>query len=492
MHADDSFDRAERLFEAHYFDTRGTSEIAVPAGTMHVGVMRGFEYEFQERNVDVITDKQSEVTVRLRPIKMHSFDKSWISGDVHVHMNYAGTYRNTPAHLANQAAAENLSVIENLVVNKEQRFPDIAYFSPKLDPVSNKYFVLQHAQEFHTSYWGHLGLLSLTQNLILPGYAVYPNTAAASLFPSNANVADLAHEQGALVGYVHPLESVPHPEKDPITYELPADVALGKVDYIEVVGFSDHKSTAEVWYKLLNCGFRLPTAAGTDFMGNFASLRGPAGLNRVYTEVPAEPLKLQSWLEAMKAGRSFATNGPLLRFELGLKSPGGEVKLEKKQDAGFRAALGSIVPIDHLQIVCNGKVSKELELDADHKRAYVAGRLPIESTGWCILRAFSDKSEYPILDLYPYATTSPVYVNVAAAPMSSTQDAVYFVSWMERLISAAQSSAAWNTETEKKDVLALFEKAKEKYDNIAKAMPRRTVRPASRLESSHCGRTNSR
>ena len=181
-------------------------------------------------------------------------------------MNYAGTYRNTPAHLADQAAAENLSIIENLVVNKEQRFPDIAYFSPELDPISNEHFVLQHAQEFHTSYWGHLGVLNLTRNLILPGYVAYPNTAAASPFPTNAQVADLAHGQTALVGYVHPLESVPHPEKDPLTYELPADVALGKVDYIEVVGFADHKSTAEVWYKLLNCGFRLPTAGGTDFM----------------------------------------------------------------------------------------------------------------------------------------------------------------------------------------------------------------------------------
>ena len=471
MQSDDSFDRAERPYEAHYFDTRGTSEITVPAGTMRLGVMRGFEYEFEERNVEVVADKESGVTVRLRPIEMHRFDASWISGDAHVHMNYAGTYRNTPEHLSEQAAAENLSVIENLVVNKEQRFPDVAYFSPKLDAASNEHFVLQHAQEFHTSYWGHLGLLNLTRNLILPGYVAYPNTAAASPSPTNAQVADLAHEQGALVGYVHPLESVPHPEKDPTTYELPADVALGKVDYIEVVGFADHKSTAEVWYKLLNCGFRLPTAAGTDFMGNYASLRGPAGLNRVYTEAPAGPLRLQSWLESIKAGRTFATNGPLLRFELGGKSPGGEVKLDKKQDVGFRAALGSIVAIDHLQIVCNGEIVKQLELDANHKRAYVEGRLPIGSTGWCILRAFSDKSEYPILDLYPYATTSPVYVNVAGAAPRSTQDGAYFVSWMERLISAAKSSAAWNTETEKEDVLALFEKAREKYENIAKAMP---------------------
>ena len=291
------------------------------------------------------------------------------------------------------------------------------------------------------------------------------------MFPANANVADLAHEQGALVGYVHPLESVPDPVKDAVTFELPADVALGKVDYIEVVGFSDHKSTAEVWYKLLNCGFRLPTAAGTDFMGNYASLRGPIGLNRVYAEVPAGSLKLEPWLQSIKAGRTFATNGPLLRFELGGEAPGGEVHLDKKQGVFFKAALGSIVPVDYLQIVCNGKVARELDLDANRTSAYVEGKLPLESSGWCILRAFSDQAEYPILDLYPYATTSPVYVDIAGAPLRNTEDAAYFAAWMGRLITAAQSSTMWNTETEQQAVLAIFQKARQKYENIAKLGP---------------------
>ena len=101
------------------------------------------------------------------------------------------------------------------------------------------------------------------------------------------------------------------------------------------------------------------------------------------------------------------------------------MQLDKKQDIRFRAVLGSIVPVDHLQIVCNGKVARELELSADRKRAYDEGSVPIESSGWCILRAFSDKAEYPILDLYPYATTSPVYVNVADAPLRSARDAAY-------------------------------------------------------------------
>jgi dipeptidyl aminopeptidase/acylaminoacyl peptidase len=465
MHADDSFDRAERPFEAHYFDTAGASEVTVPAGQIEVDVMRGFENRFERRKLEVKADGATSLTVQTIPLPVEADpDAAWVSGDVHVHMNYAGTYRNTPAHLVQQASAENLAIVEDLVVNKEQRIPDMAYFSPQLDAASTTDHLLLHGQEYHTSYWGHLGLLNLTHNFILPGYVAYPNTAAVSLYPANANIADMAHEQGALVGYVHPFDTIPDPAKDSsLTAELPADVALGKVDYIEVLGFSDHKSTAEVWYKLLNCGFRLPTAAGTDFMGNYASLRGPVGLNRVYAEVPAGPLKIQPWLAAIKAGRTFATNGPLLRFSLGGQPIGGELRLKDKQQARFSAELHSIVPLDHLQIVCNGKVTQELAMNSEHTSARVEGTIPLDTSGWCVLRAFSDHAEYPILDLYPYATTSPVYVTVAGAPVRSPADAAYFVAWVDRLIAAARTNTSWNTEAEKQSVLTMLQAAKEKY-----------------------------
>ncbi len=465
MHADDSFDRSERPFEAHYFDTSGRSEVTVPAGDVEVDVMRGFENHFEQRKVEVKADSTAQVTVKLAPLSgVMDTTSNWVSGDVHAHMNYAGTYRNTPAHLVEQADAENLAIVESLIVNKEQRVPDISYFSPKLDPASTANHLLLHGQEYHTSYWGHLGLLNLTRNILLPGYAGYPNTAAASLYPANGNVADMAHAQGALVGYVHPFDSFPDPAKDDaLTNELPADVALGKVDYIEVVGFSDHKSTAEVWYKLLNCGFRLPTASGTDFMGNYASLRGPVGLNRVYAEVKPGPLKIEPFLAAIKAGRTFATNGPLLRFSLGGQGIGGEVRLAKKQEVKFSAGLTSIVPVDHLQIVCNGKVARELALDSVRTSAHVDGSIPLEASGWCVLRAFSDKAEYPILDLYPYATTSPVYVSLAGAAVRNAGDAAYFVAWVDRLIAAAGSNTSWNTEAEKASLLGMLREARGKY-----------------------------
>jgi TolB protein len=463
IYADDSFDRAERPFEAHYFDTSGVSEITVPAGDVEVDVMRGFENHFEQHRVNVKADSTTPLTVHMSPLSVEvDAAPNWVSGDVHVHMNYAGTYRNTPAHLVEQAAAENLAIIEDLVVNKEQRIPDMAYFSPQLDPASTADHLLLHGQEFHTSYWGHLGLLNLTRNFILPGYSAYPNTAAASLYPANANVADMAHEQGALVGYVHPFDTFPDPANDAsLTAELPADVALGKVDYIEIVGFSDHKSTAEVWYKLLNCGFRLPTAAGTDFMGNYASLRGPVGLNRVYAEVPAGPLKIEPWLAAIKAGRTFATNGPLLRFSLGGQGIGGEVRLDKKKEVRFSAELFSVVPVEHLQIVCNGKVIQEI--NNYHSAAQIQGSILLDTSGWCILRAFSDHAKYPILDLYPYATTSPVYVSVAGAPVRNAADAAYFVAWVDRLIVAARSNTSWNTDAEKQSVLAMLQQAREKF-----------------------------
>ncbi len=287
MHADDAFDRTEAPFEAHYFHTSGEDEIEVPAGRVTVDVMKGFEYRMDHHVIDVTENATATLDVRLQPLSLPKIEGSrWVSGDVHVHMNYGGAYRNAPSHLVFQAAAENLPVVQDLVVNKEQRIPDIAYFRTTPDPASTANNLLLHGQEFHTSYWGHLGLLHLTRNFLIPDYAAYTNTAAASLYPTNASVADMAHEQQGVVGYVHPFDTYPDPAKEKLTDELPVDIALGKVDYIEVLGFSDHKSTARVWYRLLNCGFHLPTAAGTDAMANFASLRGPVGLNRVYVEVP--------------------------------------------------------------------------------------------------------------------------------------------------------------------------------------------------------------
>jgi TolB protein len=468
MHADDAFDRKEAPFESHYFHTRGEDEVEVPAGSVTLDVMKGFEYLLDHRVIDVKPHATVSVAVHLQPLSLPKNASSrWVSSDVHVHMNYGGAYRNTPEHLVFQAAAENLPIVQDLVVNKEQRIPDIAYFRTAPDPASTNDNLLLHGQEFHTSYWGHLGLLHLTRNFLLPDYAAYANTAAASLFPNNAAVADMAHEQQGVVGYVHPFDTYPDPAKDKLTDELPVDVALNKVDYIEVLGFSDHKSTAKVWYRLLNCGFHLPTAAGTDAMANFASLRGPVGLNRVYVEVPQGKLNIKPWLANLKSGHTFATNGPLLGFSLGDQPIGGELKVSSgAHEVKFKAWMRSFVPVDHLEIICNGEVARELKIGGNHDSADAEGTLSISGSGWCLLRAWSENAKYPVLDLYPYATTSPIYIGVEGTKPRAKDDATYFIAWIDQLIAAAQSNSDWNTDSEKTTVLDQMTKARKVYEKL--------------------------
>jgi len=471
-HADEAFDRSERAFEYGYFHAAGRAALMVPAGRVTVEVTRGPEYRIARAELTLATGGSSAQRVVLRRIADLPA-RGWWSGDVHVHMNYGGAYRNTPRHLAFQARAEDLHVVEDLVVNKEQRIPDIGYFRTDPDPASVPGLLLMHGQEFHTSVWGHLGLLGLSDHYLLPEYVGYPNTAAASLFPTNAVVADLAHAQGALVGYVHPFDARPDPADTtgPLTYELPVDVSLGKVDYLEVMGFSDHLITSEIWYRLLNCGFRLPAAAGTDAFPNFASLRGPPGLVRVYVKTGATPTHGR-WLAGIKAGRTFVTNAPLVEFTLAGREPGGEIDLPASGGRLIaRVGLRSNVPVDHLEIVGNGKVVATIPLSGDHRMVRDTVGIPVATSGWYVLRAWSERARTPVLDLYPFASTSPIYVRVGAQPTRSPEDAAFFVRWIDRLLDAARRHGDWNTPGERNATVRLFEDARAVYVRLAGEVP---------------------
>ncbi len=349
----------------------------------------------------------------------------------------------------------------------------------QVDPASNARAMVVHGQEFHTTQWGHLGLLDIRDGILLPGYAGYPGTAATSLLPMDADVADMGHARGALVGIAHPFDedpaTVPRTQED-TPEELAADVALGKLDYLEVVGFNDYRATAGVWYRLLDLGFRIPAGAGTDAMANFASLRGPVGMDRVYARVPNGPVKIEAFLDALKNGKTVATNGPLLDFSLGSEKIGGEVKLNGAKNVSFSASLRSIVALDHWELVCYGAKAtpgssgpyfvQELKMDESREAGEASGEVTMEKSGWCLVRASSDTSKYPILDNYVYATTSPIYVTVDGKKPSSHDDAEYFVAWMDRTMAMASKYAYWNSEDEKEVAMKRLKAAREIYEGL--------------------------
>ena len=475
IHADDGFDPKRQRFENHYFytDESGTAHLDLPSGKYTVEVMSGFECRPFREQVEMPAGRIPTVDAMLEPLDFNYGPGTWVACDLHVHMNYAGTYRNEPGHLVEQGAGEGLKVINELTVNKEQRFPDIPFVKLGLgnDLAVEPDVLLVQGQEFHTSYWGHRGVLRLKDHLLLPGYAGYPNTAAASLYPMNADVYDMAHAQGALVGAVHPFDEVPDPFAKPaqkITDELPVDVALGKLDYMEIVGFSDHKSTAAVWYKLLNLGFKLPAGGGTDATADYAApIRGQVGFDRVYVWTPEWPVSIETWMDELKQGRTFATNGPLIEFKLGGEMVGSELKFDAAQ-AGvpFMAKLRSIVPVDHLEVVCNGKVARELKLEGARETADFTGTIPLSESGWCVLRAWSDKAEYPVMDNYAYATTCPVYVTIGGKRAYAREDAEYFEAWIDRTIEVTEKYPDWNSAAEKDLVMKRLRDTRAVYEGM--------------------------
>jgi TolB protein len=475
IYADDGYDRTKAATEAHYFYAFGAMKfptiLHVPQGTYTVAASRGPDFQPYRETMQAGPQQQAVAHIAFHPLRFESDSGDlWISADLHVHMNYAGTYRNTPDDLAQIGAAEGLDEIHELTVNKEQRFPDQQFVKFGTRNFTDLQSTVIQGQEFHTSYWGHRGVLGLRDHLLLPGYAGYPNTAAASLYPMNADVYDQAHSQGALVGAVHPFDDAPDPFAKPaqrITDELPVDAALGKLDYMEIVGFSDHKSTAAVWYKLLNFGFRIPAAAGTDATANYAApIRGQVGFNRVYLRVPDKDHS-EIWRPALEKGATFATNGPLIDFSLDGKRLGDELRYDSpQQSVNFIATLRSFVPVDHLELVCNGKVVETLQLNAARTSADASGAIPLVESGWCVLRAWSDAAEWPVFDNYTYATTSPIYVTVSGKRPYSADDSKYFQAWIDRIIEATTEYPDWNSPAEKQYVLKRIQESRAVYEKL--------------------------
>jgi hypothetical protein len=122
--------------------------------------------------------------------------------------------------------------------------------------------------------------------------------------------------------------------------------------------------------------------------------------------------------------------------------------------------------VDHLELVQNGDV-REIPLSGERRTADTTVEVRVERSGWVLLRARSDRAIEPVLDLYPYGTTSPVYLTVAGAPVRSAEDADYFLRWIARLEAAATASRDWNTDAERAATLDLIRRAREEFERRA-------------------------
>jgi TolB protein len=118
--------------------------------------------------------------------------------------------------------------------------------------------------------------------------------------------------------------------------------------------------------------------------------------------------------------------------------------------------------VDSLQIIANGRVVARF---ASPNPARFDSTVTVRVTGntWLLARAFSAKPVLPILDLYPFASTSPVYVVVGNAPVACGTDAEYFLKWINLLSQRVRSDTNWNTSAERAQTQDLISRAHQEF-----------------------------
>src|SRR5262249_28023214 len=201
-----------------------------------------------------------EVTVELDRW-VHMAKSGWFSGELHIHANYGyGSWFNTPATMRLQCAGEDLNVCNFMVANSDA---DVVYDRPFFrggpDPLSTPECILYWNQEFRSTVWGHMTLVNLRQ-VVEPVFTGFAGTTNPWDSPSNADVADRTHWQQGVVNYTHVSQGEDWSKTPYAAKALPIDAALGKVDTLDIN--NAWPASVPLWYRLLNCGFRLPATAG--------------------------------------------------------------------------------------------------------------------------------------------------------------------------------------------------------------------------------------
>jgi TolB protein len=117
--------------------------------------------------------------------------------------------------------------------------------------------------------------------------------------------------------------------------------------------------------------------------------------------------------------------------------------------------------------VLNGQVVKSFRMSGNRRTLDAEGELEANSGGWLLLRAWNDGADPQVLDIYPYATTSPIYLDLPGGIPPSPQDAAYFAAWMERVLQAAGARADYNTPREREETFAYLKRALDHYRKLA-------------------------
>lgn len=453
----------------------GSFSLSTRPGRLVVDIRRGLETLPLRAEVDLKQAGSEPLEFRLqRWIDMREL--GYVSGDTHVHY-----LSQADSHL--QMRAEDLNVLNLLVSDFTS---DREKFTGKLDAVSTPGRDVYVGQESRDWQNGHVLLLGIQQ-------IVEPFEPFGGKFRGQdernlllARILRAARRQGGVATWAH-FSNLPGAES-------PIDFALGLVDAVDLITYDDPTQLPSHWgpwensgmsqaeftvmrsldlyYRYLNAGLHLPIAAGTDKMGDNI----PVGSNRLYARV-GDKANYDGWLQGLKAGNGFVTNGPMLTFEVDGHTSGEVVEFTGAKSVRARATARSILPFSRLEIIVNGETAaieqtlRRPEAGADGLYTLeVEATLDLDASSWVAARvADVPGSTANILPrgLTVFAHTNPVHFLRDGAEVLELSSVRYLQKYLDGTIHWLKTEARFADAAEKEEALRLANEAHRFYEELA-------------------------
>ncbi|MEW5978798.1 MAG: CehA/McbA family metallohydrolase [Acidobacteriota bacterium] len=421
--------------------------------------------------------------------------RSWFAGDPHVHRDCGGVQGDIVGvtELLNRMKTNDLAVMSVLadMGNGEVReaSEDLPRINGKDDPASALGRIVHWDAEWHFDPRGIVfDQKSIGGHLILLGLKRAQRMFSESTHP----ILVWAKKQGAITGFAHmqylPMDEVPRCLSCCLPLEYPVEMALGTVDFLmEDVGGAD--AAVSAYYRLLNCGFRPGLAAGTDFPCNDQQ---PLGTLLTYVHIPDNMPSYRKWIDGLAGGRSVVSrNGHSEFLELRVNRsalPGDEVKISHGGEVKIEVRWTGSDPLSgQVELLRNGVVVVTREATVRPGVPFIFETTQrFEQSGWLAARRMGEGGHR--------THTAAIFVTVRNAPVrASSEDAEYFVRFIDHLIKQTSEGGFWSRyfPRDREAVLNRYRRARAVYSRIAREAERMRQWPtASPLRSTEVNAPN--
>lgn len=395
--------------EAHGVFLAGETTLTLPAGQTLVIASAGPQYTVERKELE-LTDGNSQAIELVLRRRIDLRKQGWVAGDAHLHMIHGEMQRATSydevATVCRACGLDWAYVGQEYVGAGEST---LAQLQAQCDKASHEQFKLLLGGERPKSLLGHNALIGVTDPFVIPDDPPY-HLAARQI-----------HQQGGVLFPVHPVRYYPGKQYlgewldfpgNNLGRELIFDSYLGpSFDGLSVLSDEpNHASAVQLWFNLLNKGNFVPVFADSDACFDRPVLhKNVPGFWATYLYVgQASSVDNRALAEAVRQGRTMATTGPLVMWNIAGKLSGDTLP----PDGQTREVTIDVLHAHHnwtladariskVELLRNGKVVRVWEPNTPDAKLSLA--INEQEPCWYVVRAFGDDARWQV------GLTSPIY-----------------------------------------------------------------------------------